>query len=385
MRLVQFDQQKIDLDRIDREVTDQDRQIYRDITSVEISEKQKDRIENPDRIHSRQQAVLAVHWHPEFVPMDTIMRRVDRMFPNRETELLIPTQHNVLLDLHGHSGVEVDCYSPEFDLKVQLLLHFDQERVKEAHTLRSMLAHTFRYRQGQLYEYIDTILDPSLEDRLTKAAADVGADEELVEFVQIHTKKLNQLIDEFYSSTPLESLRNKLLKYYFDALRPEYGDAIIDRVQVLLKAIKKIVKKYFSPEHFYHTNEIIEETRSLGGSIVIPHPEQFWPILLAGYDVDGYEVWNPQSREFTEFLIQVVNNHNESFKNRDRRLLVFMGDDCHMGEKVKEPEYQDAEKASREIGVQPPWDDLAIRKSLIVAGFSRDRVIQEYRERLAAG
>ncbi len=45
--------------------------------------------------------------------------------------------------------------------------------------------------------------------------------------------------------------------------------------------------------------------------MVIPHPEQFWPILLADYDVDGYEVWNPQSREYTDFLIRALDNQNK--------------------------------------------------------------------------
>jgi len=59
-----------------------------------------------------------------------------------------------------------------------------------------------------------------------------------------------------------------------------------------------------------------------------------------------------------------------------------MGDDCHMGEKVKDPRFQDREKAAREIGVQPAWDDLAIRKSLILAGVDRRKAITEYKSKL---
>ena len=59
-----------------------------------------------------------------------------------------------------------------------------------------------------------------------------------------------------------------------------------------------------------------------------------------------------------------------------------MGDDTHMGEKVKDPELQDAAKAGREIGVQPAWDELSIRKRLIVARMERHDVIAEYRDRL---
>ena len=115
---------------------------------------------------------------------------------------------------------------------------------------------------------------------------------------------------------------------------------------------------------------------------MIPHPEQFWPILLENYDVDGIEVWNPQSYEYTRFLIDVVNRENRTFRRRQRPLLITMGDDCHLGEKIKDPRYQDAAKAGREIGWQPPWEDLAIAKRLIAANCCRERVIQDYRDRL---
>ena len=129
---------------------------------------------------------------------------------------------------------------------------------------------------------------------------------------------------------------------------------------------------------------MIEEVRALGGGIVIPHPEQFWPILLAEYDVDGYEVWNPQSRRYTEFLIDVVNNKNSRVSNYSRRLLVFMGDDTHMSEKIKPPEAQNRTKAAREIGFQAAWEDLAIRKKLILAKMDRASVIREYAARLTS-
>ncbi len=65
-----------------------------------------------------------------------------------------------------------------------------------------------------------------------------------------------------------------------------------------------------------------------------------------------------------------------------RRKLVFMGDDTHMGEKIKPATQQNSEKANREIGYQGAWDDLEISKRLILSGMSREIVIREYRERL---
>ena len=65
-----------------------------------------------------------------------------------------------------------------------------------------------------------------------------------------------------------------------------------------------------------------------------------------------------------------------------RSILVFMGDDTHLAEKIKDPVIQDPAKTSREVGLQPAWDDLTIRKSLIVANADRDTIIQEYSSRL---
>ncbi len=152
---------------------------------------------------------------------------------------------------------------------------------------------------------------------------------------------------------------------------------------MFLKAVKKIVKRQFSPSHFYDTQEIIEEVRGLGGGLVVPHPEQFWPILLADYDVDGYETWNPQSRQFTDFLITVIRRQNERRAHHGRSLLVFMGDDCHMGAKLRTPVGLNEEKVMREIGYQPAWDEPAIRKTLILSGINRRTVIEEYKARLS--
>ena len=363
-------------------MTENDLRIYRDIVETRLTDEQRERLATPDTVHYAQDSILAVHWHPEFVPLDIIKQRVRASFPNSELELIIPTQHNVLVTVGDYTGVEIDCFSREFNRKVQLLAHFETSRLENASVFRNMLAHTFEYRTSQLYEFFDTILENRFENRLYQAAATTGADETMIAFVRAGARKLKTMLEQHYTSTPREMVRNKILKYYFDKLRGEVDSRYIDRTQVFLQAIKKLVKRNFSFTHFYETQEIIEEVRSLGGGLVIPHPEQFWPILLADYDVDGYEVWNPQSREYTDFLINVVIRKNRSLEHGERPLLVFMGDDCHMGEKAKDPQYQDKAKAAREIGVQPAWDDLAVRKSLILAGIDRRTTITAYKERL---
>ncbi len=364
------------------EITEWDEQAYWSIVSTNLTKEQRARITTPPEVFPKQKEVVAVHWHPEFVPMDAIMERVDAMFPERDSELIIPTQHNELLELNGYAGVEIDCYSLGFNRKVQLLVHFSADKVRDASVLRSMLDHTFKYRATQLFEFIDSVIEPRLERRMQRAAAVTGASADLVRFVRCYVDKLKRMIDKHESNTPRDMLKNKIIRNYFNMLRDHFDPGTIEHAQVLLQTVKNIVKSEFSLTYFYRTMEIIEEVRALGGGIVVPHPEQFWPILLADYDIDGIEVWNPQSQEYTDFLINVVGRQNKSRSRGQRPILVFMGDDTHFGEKVIDPKYQNPDKAGRELGVQPAWDDLSIRKSLICASADRRGLIEEYKDRL---
>jgi hypothetical protein len=365
------------------EITEEDAAFYRRLVSPDLDPEQRRVILDPPRVYPRQEAVLAIHWHPEHVPMDLIRRRIDATFPDKREELIIPTQHNVLMSYGDLCGVEVDCYSASFRRKVQILFHFTCEKLEgRGDVFKAMLEHTRRYRSTQLFEFIASLLEPELDGRVQDAAEQTGADERLITFVRGHVRKLKEMILRFEDETLPDMFKNKLLRDYFNALRDAHDNKLINHAQLFLRAVKKIVKRHFSLEYFYRTEEFIEEARALGAGVVIPHPEQFWPILLEDYDVDGIEVWNPQSYEYTRFLIEVVNRENKAFRRRRRPLLITMGDDCHLGEKVKDPRFQDPEKAGREVGVQPPWDDLAIRKRLIAANANRRRVIEEYRSRL---
>ena len=368
--------------KISRDITQEDHDIFSSVVSFDLNPEQKKRIACPDRQFLRQTSILAVHWHPEFIPMDLISQRIDRLFPHRKNELIIPTQHNEIMGYKGFAGVEVDCYAKGFNQKVQILLHFKESNVQKAHTLRKMLEHTFKYRSSQLFDFMDTIVRPR-PHRIEAAAGQTGADSDLIEFVRIYVKKIETLIDQNSASLPPQAMKNKVLRNFFDYLRPQYGDPFIDRVQTYLTAVKKIVKAGFSLKYFFRTSEIIEEARSLNAGIVIPHPEQFWPVLLAGYDVDGVEVWNPQSHRYTDFLISVIQDMNAKNEKHQRKLLIFMGDDTHFGEKIKAPCSRNGGKPQREIGVQPSWDDLEIGKKLIKGNVSRERVIQEYKYRLS--
>ena len=368
---------------IDPEITEQDRAIFADVVRTELTGQQRERIVAVSRTFPRQKSVMAVHWHPEFVPMPLIEQRIASMFPAAGERLVIPTQHNAITVFQGLAGVEVDCYAKGFNQKVQLLLHFSEDKLNRADRLRAMLAHTFKYRSSQLFDFLHTLTKP-VDERINTAARETGAGADLIRFAMIHARKISRLLDEQADTVPVEMIKNKIVSNFFDRLRATYDDALIDRVQTFLKAVKALVKQKFPLRYFYRAKEVVEEARALGAGIVVPHPEQFWPILLADYDVDGYEVWNPQSRRYTEFLIDVINRKNRAAGNSRNRLLIFMGDDTHMGEKVRDPAFQDPEKANREIGYQQAWDDMSIRKALIRTDTNRSAVIAEYRGRLGA-
>jgi hypothetical protein len=364
------------------ELTEWDQQTFARMVSTDLSPEQIQRLENPGESYPRQTSVLAVHWHPEWIPLETASRRLRNAFPNSARELIIPTQHNEILSMGGYSGVEVDCYSAGFNRKVQILLHLREDRLERAGVLKSMLRHTCQYRAGQLWEFLDSLIEPSLAERRETAAAETGANEELVEFVGLFAGKLKKLLEAHEPDLPRIMVKNKLVSEYFAALREHFPSRLISRALLFIQAVKQIVKNEFSLQYFYRTSELIEEARSLGAGVVIPHPEQFWPILLADYDVDGYEVWNPQSRQYTEFFINVLSRQNKARRPQERRLLIFMGDDTHLSEKAKDPALQDRAKASREVGLQPAWDDPPVRKALMLAGMDRDRVLEEYASRL---
>lgn len=372
-----------DMRRAVDEIEPWDQEIYDSIIATELSAQQIESVVNPQAVYPKQKAILAVHWHPEWIPFDLITRRIRAMYPNTERELIIPTQHNKLLTYGEYAGVEVDCYSSGFNRKVQLLLHFEAEKVKEAHILRSMLEHTANYRSSQLFEFMGNIINPDNQHRLEEAVGDTGANEELVELVRFYTARLSALLDMNESRTPSFMIKNKLLTEYISAQRMRHPDITINRALLLIKAVKETTKRNFSFDYFFRASEVIEEARGLGGGIVIPHPEQFWPILLAGYDVDGWEVWNPQSREYTEFLVRALNTHNKQSSNGRRPLLIFMGDDTHMSVKIKDPATLERSKLEREIGLQPVWDEIGMRKTLSLVGASRESVIEQYKERLA--
>jgi len=372
----------LDIKDATEEITFWDLTVFEKLISLDLTAAQVDGIIHPELCFEDEESVLAIHWHPEMVNTSTAVARIKAMFPRATESLIIPTQHNNIMTCGNYAGAEVDCRASAFNRKIQILLHFEKNKIEGAHTLRTMIAHTGKYRSTQLFEFMAAMCDPPFENLLQEAARNTGAEENLIRFAAIQIRKLRRMIEEHPFNIDELSLKNKLLINYLNSQRDLYDDHIIDRTVIFAYGVKEIVKRRFRLDYFYEVREIIEETRALGGGVIVPHPEQFWPVLLADYDVDGYEVWNPQSREYTEFLIQVVIKKNMTATGRMRPLMVVMGDDAHLGEKILEPEMQSPEKASREVGYQPAWQDPVIRESLMAGNFNKEKVIRDYKERL---
>jgi len=368
---------------MDTELTPEEERRFDSLVAIELDEALERRLTHPALSYPSEAAVLAVHWHPEFVPLAWVTRRLEAMFPNATERLIIPTQHNHILTLDGYCGLELDCHSREFGLKVQLLIHFAEHRMPRAQTLEAMAEYTFRYRASQLYDFLHALSSPDKAGLRGDAARESAAlDNDEMEFVRIQSWKLSRLVEARGPGADPMMLRNKLVMDWFASLTDRWDPAFIQRVLPFLRAVKLKVKQAFSPEYFFLTQEVIEEARSIGAGIIVPHPEQFWPILLADYDIDGYEVWNPQSQAYTNFLMGAVQNINRTGRRRTRPLLTLMGDDCHLSEKCKPSHAQDPEKAAREVGLQPAWDDLGIKKTLAMYNIRKTEIISEYRQRL---
>ena len=59
-------------------------------------------------------------------------------------------------------------------------------------------------------------------------------------------------------------IKNNILRNFFDGLRDQYGNALIDRAQVFLKAVNTRVKVEFPLQYFYRTLEVIEVRARVG-------------------------------------------------------------------------------------------------------------------------
>jgi len=60
--------------------------------------------------------------------------------------------------------------------------------LEEASILKSMLAHTYQYRQSQFYDFLETIINPKFEDRLQEAIRVTGMEEGIVGLTKVYAE-----------------------------------------------------------------------------------------------------------------------------------------------------------------------------------------------------
>ena len=364
-------------------IEEADLRLFDRLTSVDLTEEEKALAARPDRAAPEAEEFLAVHWHPEWAPLELIERRLAVAFPRAEKHLIIPTQHNKIMSLGPWAGVEADVYDRRYGQKVQLLIHFKAERLEKAAALTAMMEHTYNYRAHQLLDIIECLIHPhGLPDKV-KAALKCSVDGESIQMARFYAARLKALIETsgIIGSARDEMLKNRLLPDFLLANTGPERRFQAEQALMFINAVKKSVKAELSPAAFYSPQEVIEEARALGAGVTIPHPPAFWPVLLSDLDVDGWEIWNPSTPRHTLFLLDVLNRANEGRGGRPR-LLAFMGDDTHMSAKFRRNLSDEKDSLNREIGFQDPWTDRAVAEALSRSGQGLGRTLREYRERL---
>jgi hypothetical protein len=347
----------------------------------------------PEQTYPGQDGIMALHWHPESVPLEQITRRFRCLFPDAREWLLVPTEHNRLVSIDGYCGVEVDCRHR--GAKLQLLLHFHGDHPSGDPAFLTDLDHTRAYRARQLDRLLTALTQaegrPGREQAALEAttvlpgpsdgqpAARMG----ILAWMERESGQLLSLLDGDECPRDASHRKNKLVR---DWLLTRLGGAshpAAPFVLEVLRTIKEQVKADFDPEWFLTAEHWIGRTRALGGTVTLPHPELFPAMLDGGLELDGVEVWNPQScRRSVELLEDLVSGRIPG--RAGLPVLPTFGDDCHLGEKRKPESLRDAEKASREIGVQPAWDWPAVERILDHAGWRRVPLVREWKKRLAA-
>jgi hypothetical protein len=363
----------------DEPLDKEDWRIFNGLTAIGLTAEEEARATTPERVDEAERHVLALHFHPEWVPMGMVDSRLKRAFPNAETRLAIPTQHNQLQELDGFTGVEADVFAHEYGIKIQLLIHLKSDRLKNASAFPAMIQKTFQYRALQLLDFLDLLVEP--DKAMQKDIKKLGYHSQTIKMGKRMASKLRRLVIESgVIGTPrAEMLKNRLLTDYIAKKGAPIDGESMDRLLSFVKQTKNLVKARVDPSRFYPARDLIEEARGLGAGVIIPHPPRFWPALLDDLDVDGWEVWNPSTPDHVLFLIDCLKRR----KKIKRDLLAFMGDDTHMSSKIRPDISDKKESIKAEIGFQPPWVLEDVKAALKDAGQSRERTINEYLSRIS--
>ncbi|MDR2339652.1 MAG: hypothetical protein LBF40_05925 [Deltaproteobacteria bacterium] len=353
--------------------------IFEGLTCIELTEGERLLATTPGMVDVSDRNVMALHFHPEWVPIGMIDERLRKAFPNAKGRLAIPTQHNIIQGLDSFSGVEADVFCPECGAKLQFLIHLKSHRLNKPTAFASMIERTFRYRALQLLDILHELIEPG--KCMAEESDRLGFDITTAAIARIYASKLLLLIEKSGIVGTLRAgmLKNRLLTDFICKRAMGFGKRETERLLEYVNRMKKLVKARLDPDRFHTPKELIEEARSLGAGVVIPHPPRFWPALLCDLDVDGWEVWNPSTPDHVMFLIDCLGRR----KPGKREPLAFMGDDTHMSAKIRPETLAKKISDQTEIGFQPPWDQAEVQAALKAAGQSRERTLNEYLERIS--
>lgn len=335
----------------------------------------------PTRTFPAVDGILALHWHPESVPLEVASARFRQLFPDAREWLMIPTEHNRLIALDGYSGVEVDCRHQ--GRKLQLLLHFRGDAACAEREFLQALDHTRAYRGRQLDQLLKALREPGQRSLREQLAGEQGCATKRLRWIEQQAANLQDLLFRECLAPDHGARKNKLVRDWLLEMlggrsHPESGPVL-----AVLAAIKEQVKARFDPAWFESAEFWIGRTHALGGTVTLPHPELFPDMLQADLALDGVEVWNPQSWQSSRDLLADLVAGRIAGRPGFPVLPTF-GDDCHLGEKRKPAHLRDEEKAGREIGVQPVWDWPGIPELLQRAGWTRVDLVRLWKRRLSA-
>src|SRR5205085_7692369 len=122
--------------------------------------------------------------------------------------------------------------------KTQFLFHFRKERLEgRGDVFKGMLEHTFKYRTSQLFQFIETLIHPEFDHHVQEAAEEAGTQDGIIEFTRVYVRRIKELIEKNERTTAPEMIRNKLLVNFFDMLRADYNDRLINHVQAFLRSV----------------------------------------------------------------------------------------------------------------------------------------------------
>lgn len=198
-----------------------DWQHFNRLTSVELSNDEKIAASRPNLTAPVAREYLAVHWHPEWVPLEFIEERLKTAFPQADNFLAVPTQHNKVMAIGPWAGVEVDVYDRRYGQKVQLLIHLPVDRLPQATAFQAMIEHTYNYRAHQLMDILNRLASPEglskIKDSLKCSITDPA-----VKMARFYATRLRAMIEKsgIIGGNRDEMLKNRLLPDFMTACLP---------------------------------------------------------------------------------------------------------------------------------------------------------------------